>query len=104
MSTESLSEHGLTFLEKYFRENDFAIARHHIDSYEQCVFEEIPTIIHASNPIVFLKEPIDKEKTVFAYRVEIFIGGGWTCWDRPHHFVARRGARQWQYRAAPFSE
>ena len=65
----------MTFLEKYFRENDYALTRHHIDSYEKCVFEEIPTIIHASNPIVFLKEPIDKEKTVFAYRVEIFIGG-----------------------------
>ena len=64
------------FLDKYFRENDFAITRHHIDSYEHCMFEEIPTIIRTANPIVFLKEPLDKEKTVFAYRVEIFIGSG----------------------------
>ena len=71
---ESLSGEGLAFLEKYFRENDFAITRHHIDSYEHCVFNEIPTIIQSTNPLVFLKEPLDKDKTVFAYRVEIFIG------------------------------
>ena len=68
-------EQGLTILEKYFRENDFALARHHIDSYEHCVFHEIPTIIQSTNPLVFLKEPLDKDKTVFAYRVEIYIGG-----------------------------
>ena len=72
---ESLSSQGLVFLDKYFRENDFALTRHHIDSYEHCVFNEIPTIIQSTNPMVFLKEPLDKEKTVFAYRVEIFIGG-----------------------------
>jgi DNA-directed RNA polymerase II subunit RPB2 len=75
MATKSLSEEGLRFLEKYFSENDFPLTRHHIDSYEQCIFEEIPTIIHASNPIVFLKGPLDEAKTVFAYRVEIYIGG-----------------------------
>ena len=71
----SLSDVGLQILEKYFSENDFALTRHHIDSYEQCVFDEIPSIIHAANPIVLLKEPLDKEAGVFAYRVEIFIGG-----------------------------
>jgi DNA-directed RNA polymerase II subunit RPB2 len=71
----SLSDVGLQFLEKYFSENDFALTRHHIDSYEQCVFDEIPSIIHAANPIVLLKESLDKDAGVFAYRVEIFIGG-----------------------------
>ena len=74
-SAVSLSSEGLGFLEKYFRETEFALTRHHLDSYEQCVFEEIPSIIHSANPIVFLKEPLDKETGVFAYRVEIFIGG-----------------------------
>ena len=63
---------GLQIIEKYFKQ-DFALTRHHIDSYEQCVFNEIPTLIHSGNPIVFLKEPI--ADGVFAYRVEIFIGG-----------------------------
>ena len=63
---------GLDVLEKYFKQ-EFAITRHHIDSYEQCVFQEIPTIIHSTNPLVFLKEQI--ADGVFAYRVEIFIGG-----------------------------
>lgn len=71
----SLSNEGLGFLEKYFRETEFALTRHHLDSYEQCVFEEIPSIIHSANPIVFLKDPLDREAGVFGYRVEIFIGG-----------------------------
>ena len=74
-STISLASEGLRFLEKYFQETDFALTRHHIDSYEKCIFDEIPTIIHGTNPIVFLKEPLDKEAGVFAYRVEIFVGG-----------------------------
>lgn len=37
----SLSQEGLGFLEKYFRETEFALTRHHIDSYEQAVFDEI---------------------------------------------------------------
>ena len=73
--TASLSQEGLGFLEKYFRETEFALTRHHIDSYEQAVFEEIPSIIHSHSPIVFLKEPLDKEGTAFAYRIEVFIGG-----------------------------
>jgi DNA-directed RNA polymerase II subunit RPB2 len=73
--TASLSQEGLGFLEKYFRETEFALTRHHIDSYEQAVFDEIPSIIHSHNPIVFMKEPLDKEGTAFAYRVEVFIGG-----------------------------
>ena len=75
MATESLSDAGFLFLEKYFTENDFALTRHHIDSYEQCILEEIPSIIRASNPIVLLKEALDKDAGVFAYRLEIFIGG-----------------------------
>ena len=75
MATKSLSDVGLRFLEKYFSENDFALTRHHIDSYEQCVFDEIPSIIHAANPIVLLKESLDKDAGIFKYRIEIFIGG-----------------------------
>lgn len=73
--TASLSAEGLQFLEKYFTETDFPLTRHHIDSYEQCMFHEIPSIIHSSNPIVFLKQPLDADGDAFAYRVEIYIGG-----------------------------
>jgi len=73
--TPSLSAVGLRFLEKYFTENDFALTRHHIDSYEQCIMEEIPSIIHAANPIVLLKGSLDKDQGIFAYRIEVYIGG-----------------------------
>ena len=72
---KSLSDIGLQILDKYFHETDFALTRHHIDSYEQCVFNEIPSIIHTANPIVLLKESLDKDAGIFAYRLEIFIGG-----------------------------
>jgi DNA-directed RNA polymerase II subunit RPB2 len=68
----SLNQEGISIIEKYFKQ-EFALTRHHIDSYEQCIFNEIPTIIQATNPIVFLKEQLDSG--VFAYRVEIYIGG-----------------------------
>jgi DNA-directed RNA polymerase II subunit RPB2 len=71
----SLSEHGIELLTQYFKENEFALTRHHIDSYEQCMLNEIPTIIHAANPIVFLKGELNKAESIYAYRVEIFIGG-----------------------------
>jgi DNA-directed RNA polymerase II subunit RPB2 len=71
----SLSQEGLSFLEKYFREMEFPLTRHHIDSYEQAVFEEIPSIIHSTNPLTFMKEPLDADGTVFAYKVEVFVGG-----------------------------
>jgi DNA-directed RNA polymerase II subunit RPB2 len=74
-TVESLSAEGLRFLEKYFKENDFALTRHHIDTYEQCIFDEIPTIIQSSNPIVFMKQPFKEDPATFAYRIEVFIGG-----------------------------
>lgn len=73
--TQSLSDIGLKILEKYHKEVPFALTRHHIDSYEQCVFEEIPSIIHSFNPIVLLKGPLDKEQGIFETRVEVFMGG-----------------------------
>jgi len=66
------SDMSLAVLQRYF-EQDTVLTRHHIDSYEQCIFNEIPTIIHTGNPIVFLKGPL--AEGIFAYRVEIFIGG-----------------------------
>jgi len=71
----SLSDHGIELLSQYFQENEFALTRHHIDSYEQCMLHEIPTIIHTANPIVFLKGELNKAESIYAYRVEIFIGG-----------------------------
>jgi DNA-directed RNA polymerase II subunit RPB2 len=81
-ASDSLSSVGLEILERYFKENEFPLTRHHIDSYEKAVFDEIPSIIHSINPIVFLKEPLDKDGSVFAYRVEIFIGGDALTPDR----------------------
>lgn len=68
------TDEGMDILAKYFTETEFALTRHHLDSYEQCMFEEIPSIIAASNPIVLLKTLLDKATALYAYRMEIFIG------------------------------
>ncbi len=72
---ESLSAVGLDILEKYFTQNEFALTRHHIDTYEKCVFDDIPSIIHSNNPIVFMKGPLDPNEGIFSTRLELFIGG-----------------------------
>jgi ribA/ribD-fused uncharacterized protein len=72
---ESLSAVGLDILEKYFAQNEFALTRHHIDTYEKCVFDDIPSIIHSNNPIVFMKGPLDPNEGIFSTRLELFIGG-----------------------------
>jgi DNA-directed RNA polymerase II subunit RPB2 len=72
---ESLSAVGLDILEKYFAQNEFALTRHHIDTYEKCVFDDIPSIIHSNNPLVFMKGSLDPNAGIFSTRLEIFIGG-----------------------------
>ena len=73
---------GLDVLKRYFAETEFALTRHHLDSYEQCMFEEIPSIIASSNPIVLLKGPLDNGD--YTYRMEIFIG---PTAERPNKFT-----------------
>ena len=54
----NIQELGLKILENYNRDVPYALTRHHIDSYEQCIFDEIPSIIQNANPIVLLKNPL----------------------------------------------
>ena len=70
----SLADKAPEILRKYFDEfaNTF-LTQHHIQSYEAFVFNEMPEIIFAENPITILKEPIADNK--YAYKVELYIGG-----------------------------
>ena len=75
-------------LRTYYEEfpNTF-LTQHHIQSYESFLFQEMPQIIFAENPITILKDPLpplkaqeaapgDAPKTnLYAYKVEIYIGG-----------------------------
>ena len=66
-----LAEH---LLKTYFNTQDYPYTRHHIDSYDQFVSQDLPAIIRDANPIMLLHEPIGTTG-IYKYRAEIFIGG-----------------------------
>ena len=63
-------------LKTYFETLDYPFTRHHIDSYDQFLSQDIPAIIRANNPILLLKELIpETSPPQYKYRLEVFIGG-----------------------------
>ena len=61
-------------LTAYYEQTSLFLTRHHIDSYEHFVFNELSQIIFSSNPKVILKDPLP-EKGLYRYKVEIYFGG-----------------------------
>jgi DNA-directed RNA polymerase II subunit RPB2 len=61
-------------LDTYFQTFDYPFTRHHIDSFDQLLAQDIPAIIKANNPILILNELIPGSET-YIYRTEVFIGG-----------------------------
>ena len=61
-------------LDTYFKTTDYPFTRHHIDSFDQFVAQDIPAILKSNNPILLLKE-LNPSTGTYMYRVEIFIGG-----------------------------
>ena len=67
-----LSEH---LLELYFKTQDYPYTRHHIESYDQFLSQDLQAIVRAQNPILLLHgAPIAGTKH-YEYKAEIFIGG-----------------------------
>jgi DNA-directed RNA polymerase II subunit RPB2 len=62
-------------IDTYFRTVTYPYTRHHIDSYDQFVQEDLVNIIRSQNPIVILKDLIDENTSTYKYRVEIYVGG-----------------------------
>jgi DNA-directed RNA polymerase II subunit RPB2 len=62
-------------IDTYFRTNAYPYTRHHIDSYDQFVQQDMVNIIRSQNPILLLKDLINEEKGIYKYRVEIYVGG-----------------------------
>ena len=63
-----------TLIRSYFQTQDYPFTRHHIESYDQFISQDIGAIIKAENPFTLLQDQIgttDKYK----YKAEIFIGG-----------------------------
>ena len=61
-------------LETYFQTFDYPFVRHHIDSFDNFIIQDIPAILKSNNPFLLLKELIPNTNN-YMYRVEVFIGG-----------------------------
>ena len=72
---DSSRELSRKLIDTYFRTVSYPYTRHHIDSYDQFLQEDMVNIIRSQNPIVILKDLIDEKTSTYKYRVEIYVGG-----------------------------
>jgi DNA-directed RNA polymerase II subunit RPB2 len=61
-------------LDQYFQTTTYPYTRHHLDSYNQFIESDLPTIIKSQNPLIIVKDLIPGTST-YEYKTEIFIGG-----------------------------
>jgi DNA-directed RNA polymerase II subunit RPB2 len=61
-------------LKVFFKTQDYPYTRHHIDSYDHFVSQDLPAIIKDTNPLLLLQGPIG-DTEFYAYKAEIFVGG-----------------------------
>ena len=61
-------------LKSYFRTQDYPFTRHHIESYDQFLGQDLPAILRAENPLTLLQAPIGNTG-IYGLKAEIFIGG-----------------------------
>ncbi len=63
-----------SLLKTYFSTFDYPLLRHHIDSYDQFLSQDIPAILKANNPFLILSD-LDQATDTYVHRVEIYVGG-----------------------------
>lgn len=71
----SVSDLPFRVLNAYYEQTPLFLTRHHIDSYEHFVFNEMPEMIFSENPVTILKDPIEGSDGKYKYKTEIYIGG-----------------------------
>jgi DNA-directed RNA polymerase II subunit RPB2 len=72
LNSKELSRH---LIDKYFTTVLYPYTKHHIDSYDTFLKQDLIGIIRANNPILILKDLIDEQKNIYKYKVEIYVGG-----------------------------
>ena len=75
LTGDQARELSRSLIDKYFRTQTYPYTRHHIDSYDQFLQQDLLNIIKARSPILILKDLIDEETSTYKYKVEIFVGG-----------------------------
>ena len=73
-----LSEH---LLELYFKTQDYPYTRHHIESFDQFLSQDLPAIVQAQNPILLLHGVIPNTKS-YEYKAEISPEALWRVIER----------------------
>ena len=61
-------------LKTYFTTTEYPFVRHHIDSYDQFLSQDLPAVIKANNPFLIVKGLVP-ETGQYQYRVEVYVGG-----------------------------
>ena len=61
-------------MDQYFQTTPYPYTRHHLDSYNQFLQTDLPTVIHSQNPLIIVKDLIPGTNT-YEYKVEVYIGG-----------------------------
>jgi DNA-directed RNA polymerase II subunit RPB2 len=64
-----------TLIDRYFRTVSYPYTRHHIDSFDQFLQQDLISIIKSQNPVLILKDLINADTNTYKYRVEIYVGG-----------------------------
>ena len=59
--TETETEFARELITSYFKTQPYPFTRHHIDSFDQFMTEDLPNIIQSSNPILILKDLIRED-------------------------------------------
>ena len=62
-------------IDKYFRTVLYPYTKHHIDSYDNFVKQDLIGIIKSNNPVIIVKDLIDDVRNLYRYKVELYIGG-----------------------------
>ena len=75
LSGDEARELARSLIDKYFTTVPYPYTRHHIDSYDTFLQQDLVSIIQSQNPILILKDLIDPTTNTYKYKVEIFIGG-----------------------------
>ena len=75
LNGDTARELSRKLIDTYFRTVSYPYTRHHIDSYDQFLQEDMSNILRSQNPVVILKDLIDDKTNTYKYRVEIYIGG-----------------------------
>ena len=64
-----------SLIRTYFNTVLYPYTKHHIDSYDAFLKQDLIGIVSSNNPLLILKDLIDETTNTYRYRVEVYVGG-----------------------------